>query len=171
MRQQVSPTTGPSAFTGLHVLTFGYRPVSKDEGVKSQCSADHPLLRQDQRKNPSSVVFFISPAQRPTPPSKTECQLEGRTTEQQRTGGRQQGTKAQIIKHSNFNHRTMKFVFLTSLFAAASASDGVESMLRGPRQATIATDADGDTPTIGVPDFMANSKSCGKSEKCNECKK
>lgn len=66
----------------------------------------------------------------------------------------------------------MKFVFLSSLFAAAaSASDGVESntMLRGPRPATIATDADGDTPTSGVPDFMQGA--CEDAKNCNTCKK
>ncbi|EJK64105.1 hypothetical protein THAOC_15191 [Thalassiosira oceanica] len=72
----------------------------------------------------------------------------------------------------HINHCTMKFVFLSSLFAAAaSASDGVESntMLRGPRPATIATDADGDTPTSGVPDFMQGA--CEDANNCNTCKK
>ena len=66
----------------------------------------------------------------------------------------------------------MKFVLLTSLFAAvASSSDGVESntMLRGPRPATLATDADGDTPTSGVPGFMEGD--CEDAHNCNTCKK
>ena len=49
--------------------------------------------------------------------------------EERRTAARDKGTYRKAIK---VHHRTVKFVFLTSLFAAASASDGVESMLRGP---------------------------------------